>query len=571
MNDDLGTKASIEPGHLPGAAWRATAAALAIAFACALFTTAASALLYAWFLRYSSGEGPAFMTRLAVKGIVFTVVTIACAGGLWRLRARLAVNPEASVTTRGIGRWLALGAVLLAIILEVTPNLDRYPRAEPDETYHLIVARNLAEFGLYASGNKVTGFNVFDAYDSVGAPVIVPVAGALRTLNASLDTPSFASGRIVMVLYYLVLCLALYLLASPVLGHGAACVGLIVMTGSFGSSYLARTLYGEAPALAFVALGLLAWRRAIARPQSWAFGAISGMAFGLAVLCKSIMALAVFPLAAVWLFDRLACRRIRPVHVLLPAVGAALVVMAWWGIQMLSAGDVPGTAVGTLSMYRHNLMFGYRSVGRAAAWMLGDPLALAGVVCGMAAAIRLAWFRRYDPALAALQLIAIFYAFWWTFFTPAQIPRYMWFTYAIGGLFAGGTAWNALRYALDARTSAWRAAVCVALILVVMVPATLRIIRETGTIYTVDETRDDYEVADMLRNMPDPARVDTTYWPLQRTADFLAHRTIHVVDTIPTPIEPGNLVIMDTWSPHPAVRTGIAAMRVGRYAILTEE
>lgn len=93
-----------------------------------------------------------------------------------------------------------IGAGLLAVLVCTLflPRLDVYPWAAPDEVHHLTVAKNIAVHGAYASGHPDRGLDYFDTYDSVGGPVLLPVAGAFTVFGAGLGV-----ARGVMVLFFL--------------------------------------------------------------------------------------------------------------------------------------------------------------------------------------------------------------------------------------------------------------------------------------------------------------------------------------------------------------------------------
>ncbi len=543
---------------------------MTVVLVCAAFGAAASCLLLITYTLQSIPQQDGTLLKLATKAVFFLLVLIGASFSLWRTRfhtrtALSEIETSTVYTRKGI---LGLVAVLLLIAFEVAPNLSRYPWAAPDEAHHLIVARNLATHGLYASGDPNSGFRLFDPYDSVGAPVIVPVAGALRLAGiAPLPDAMLSAARFVMVLYYLLLCAALFFLARSVLGPAATLAGILVMTASFGSTYLARTLYGEAPALTFLAIGLILWRRGLVQPGLSRWLPMAGLFFGVSILCKSIFVLTAFAFLGAYAYDLATFRRTRFIHYFAPGLCGLLVIIAWWALQASLQYDVATEAAGALGMYQHNLMFGYRSAGRALAWIFREPLALLGLLCGVILAVPALFRKRYDPPLIVLFLVGAFFAFWWIFFTPGQIPRYVWFSYAIAALFAGALVWNALRDAFNSRRPLLRRAVSVALVLIVLIPAGERVARESTEILTLDEMRDDRELAVLLRNLPQSTRVSTTYWPLARTLNFLASRHVEAIDEIPARIDAGALVIADLMTQPDSVKGHKPAVRIGRYAL----
>jgi len=545
---------------------RLLAAALLVAVVmCAAFTAAASWILVVLHLLKGLGESGAFTVRLLLKGAVFTAVTLPSGWGLWRFRQHLPHSVPEAAQRLGAGRLdrAGLAAALAFAAALILPHLDTYPWAAPDEMHHLQVARNLAVHGLYASGNPDKGFRTFDTYDSVGAPVIVPVAGAFRLLGVGLRP-----ARLVMAAYYVILCLAVYALVKPVWGSAASAAGLVVMTMGFGSVYLGRTLYGEAPAMALTALGLLAWRKGLGAGGAVRWGLAAGIAFGLAILSKSIMVLSAFAFAGALAFDLISFRRIAWRHVLAPACGLVLAVGTWWAVQSVAAHDVADAAGTTLAQYQHNLLFGARSAAHGLAWIAQEPVTALWLAAAMALAVPTVFYRRYDPALVVLFLMAILYAFWWVFFTPGRIPRYLWYSYAVGGLFAGIMAWRALHDAVDGRRDLFARGLCLAVALCVAVPAVARTSSEFGRVHALDDMADDAALARCVDALPRETKVATTYWPVAGTLDFLTGRNVPVLAALEAGVGTSTVVVVDARTQEALLRDEDVIERIGHYAIV---
>lgn len=566
-------------------------ALFAALFTCASFAAAASALLLITYALHGSAQPDSTLAKLWVKTVVFLLIALETGLLLWRSRRNTQLSTVAERAQASSKGLLGLLVVLLLIALEIVPNLARYPWAAPDETYHMTVARNLSFHGLYASGDPDAGFTMFDPYDSVGAPVIAPIAGALRLAGpGAAPEAMLIATRVVMLAYYFLLCIALFFLGRPLLGSTGALAGLLLMSASFGSTYLARTLYGEVPALAFFASGLICWRRGLTASWFSPWLPFAGLLFGMSVLCKSILILTAFAFLGALLYDAATFRRTRLRHYFVPAVFGTAVIAAWWTLQALLRHGSPAEDGGTISFYQHYLMFGYRSALHAVAWVLQDPLALIGLLSGMGLAVPLVFHRRYDPALVVLFLGAVFFAFWWIFFTPGQIPRYVWFSYAIAALFTGGALWDALRCVFqppqenDAHipplkggmsveatrpktAHALERLVSLLLVVVVLLPAGQRVFREVSAIYTIDEMRDDRELALWVRDVPESSRVATTYWPLARTLNVLGGRHVDTIGTLPRHAVAGSTIITDSITQPEAARGREPSIRMGRYMV----
>lgn len=544
--------------------------ALVAAVSFALFGLAASLVVAG--LLYATGPSAdsALIPRFLAKAAVFAIVAGAALLGA-RRAAKAATGllwpPDEPVLASRPRQWLVLIPSLIVAAALVFPRLGAYPWPAPDEVHHLVVARNLATLGAYASGHPDAELLPFDTYDSVGPPVILPVALAFRLWGVNL-----AAGRAVMAAYFMAFCVVLFALLKPAMGAGGAAIAVFFMTCSFGSVYLGRTLYGEAPGLTWMGVGLLAWRRAMKTPAGIGWGLAAGIAFGLAVLCKSILVLSAFAFLGALIYDRLTFRRIRLAHVLAPAAGVVLVMGAWWLVQTFSRHDVANAAGGTLGIYKHNLMFGLRSAPRTLSGILRHPIVTLPLILAMLIAVNILFWRHYEPAVGALWLIAIFYAWWWAFFTPGTMPRYLWFTSAIGGAF---TCWFlvamkeliATLLPRKERHARFLMAVMIAAVVIVLAVAARGLVREAKSVYTADEMQDDYALSAWAAQLPPDTALAAT-WPVSGTLNFLANKPARVLESVPDPIPANQVCIIDTMT-RPGMLGGRKPdLRFGRYAVL---
>ncbi len=366
-----------------------------VTFICSGFTATASLVLWGSLLHWGVDDDPGLATRLLVKGLLFAALT-AVAFRWIRMQARawqrLEDSTKSETPTDVRGQPLALALALVAVAAIVVPFLGTYPHIEPDESHHLIVARNIAEFGVYGSGHPDTGFEWFDDYDSVGPPVILPVA-----LSLKLGGVSLFAGRIVMPAFFLLLCYTVYLLSRPLFGTSAAITAVVLAAMAVGSAYLGRTLYGEVPAMLLLVTGLWCWRGSIYGKHVFANAALAGLCFGLMVATKFFMVFVAWAFLGALVYDRITFRKIRVIHIVVPAAFVVLLVAVWLGIQRVYRPDNPDVTAGYLSMYRHNLMFGLDPVRRTLGWILNYPLTLLVSVIAMIAAGPVVFYRRYDP------------------------------------------------------------------------------------------------------------------------------------------------------------------------------
>lgn len=501
---------------------------LAVALMLSLFSASASAAiaLLAWKGVDTIAPG-AVLARL----VLFGGIAAATAWVVF-VRARHSISiPAGETFSASVQKteWRLLPAVLLACALTAFPRLDAYPWIAPDEAHHLAVARNLAVYRVYGSGLPETGFRWFDAYDSVGAPVIAPVAAAMALAGSDQAGPgTVARARAVMALYFALLCALAYATLAPAFGGGAALAGVAMMLAMPGSVYLARTLYGEAPALAWLLAGLIAW----GRPGKVAPGLAAGVCFGMAVLCKTIVVLAVFPFFGVLCLESMMGRRVRLLEWITPAIGGMAVVAGWWAAQTLLRHDVAVAAGGMLSEYQHNLIFGLRCLARTLPALGRELFAWYAALTGLAFAVWTLSARRYNRSTAILFMIAVFYLYWWLFFTPGHIPRYLWFSQAVGGLFCGAAAWQAYR-AIKHATRFRRIVLAIFVVSVAAAPGA-RLIGAAAAVWTADEMRAYYEVASTVRNLPECAVICTADKPLAWTLYLLAQRQAEVVENSQT-------------------------------------
>lgn len=526
----------------------------------ASFTVIASLLVLVILVRHPAPGEQHLLVTTGIKAALSALLAGAALWGLiWTRPRERGTPPGPRHCATGAGPF-RLGLILTILVAScaVLPRLNVYPWTAPDELHHLIVAKNLAQYGLYASGSPGTQFNLFDSYDSVGAPVIAPVAAAFRLFGTGL-TPA----RVVMAVYYLLMCVGLYLLFAPVVGPPVATLGLLLATIGYGSIYLGRTLYGEAPALAFFVWGLLAWRRA-AFTRPWTWSALAGTAFGLAILCKTILALSAFAFLAVVVVDLLGERRLRWPQLAAPALATPAVIIAWWMVQAAARHDVANEAGDTLGLYKHYFMFGIGSLISGFHLFFSDPATSAAsvaLVVSLVSGLAFLTPRRYDPTLAVLALLAIFFLFWWMFFTPCHIKRYLWWTYALAAVFGARLVFPGTGKA----GSRWRLLVVLPLLLLPQVPSTAR---ELWLVYQGDEMRDDYALARYMDTLPHDTHVITTYWPLERALSLLADRDVSVLDAPPTHLGEHTVVVLDAKT-QPQLCEGRKAVHTfGRYVVL---
>lgn len=546
----------------PNAPWRDPrawiAAAATATLACAAFTAAGAMVLL---LRHASLapfglDLPA--SALVLRVLLFAALGLAAAGIVARLArgTRGWTPPSATLPVR----WTRVDTALLAAALVVPtllafPNLRVYPWAAPDEVHHLNVAANLALHGRYASGSPQAGFRDFDPFDSVGPPVIVPVAAAVWI--GGVDP---GAARLPMAMFHLLLCVAAFRLLRAGHGRAAALLAPLLITGAFGSIYLARTLYGETPAFAFFLLALLAWPRAHApgsRAAAW--GLATGALLGVAILCKSILALSAFAFLAVAWWDLCGPRRIPLRSHLFVAAGVAAPLILWGVAQRWAGGDPAAGGEATLGLYAHYLLFGISPAPGNLAHFTAHPAANAAAALWLLAPLPALMQRDYDPVRLVLAMTAIFFLYWWIFFTPGQLPRYLWFSHAAAALLGAGWIAGTAR-ALRQRGHR----LAPALLLATMLPGAHWTLGQAREVFGNDEMRHDLALAGHVAALPADLDIATDFYPLRGTLRVFAGREVDLA----TPDAPHDLLItLHGARPAAAWFLGEAQPAPGRYSL----
>ncbi len=521
-------------------------------FTCSLFTAAASLVLLFF------GTLPRELTYgLWMRLGLFSFITGISGWTLQRTLSGLYSTPPPALTPTAFSlqstafHCLLLLAGLVFAATLVFPRLDAYPWAAPDEMHHLIVAKNLAVYGEYASGSPQAGFKRFDPYDSVGPAVILPVAASFRVFGVSVR-----SARIVMALFFLLVCIAVYWFVAPMFGRTAALLGLFLVPMAFSSIYLGRTLYGEVPAWCFFLWGLCVWRKTLVSGNA-GLGLAAGILFGLAILCKSILILMAFPAFGVFVFDRLSHRRLSWPGIGMPLAGICIPLFTWLGVVSWF-GTVGGTTGGTWGLYQHYLLFGL-----APAWngfqetLLMYPLTHLVLFAAILSIITLPFFLRHDPPSMLLLLTAGFFAYWWLCFTPGQLPRYLWYSYVTASLCLGISLNLFLQQGPMKHLRLSTA-------LVLVLPFLSWTAQQAHEVHTNTEMQGDTALAEYVAGLPADTRIATTFPPLSNALLFFTGRTIDTGSSAETLLDTHDVVVIRDDRPPPAR----ACKRIGPYLVI---
>ncbi|MCL4692462.1 MAG: glycosyltransferase family 39 protein [Candidatus Hydrogenedentes bacterium] len=559
------TAGSAVPSRTPRIRWLLKTLFWITTFICSGFTSVSSFALWIAILTWDEPNDPHFMTKLFVKGLLFGLLALVSfrwlriQHGIWPSIHDPRETADSPVKMRQT--WAAI-ACLVLIALVAIPFLGTYPHIEPDESHHLIVARNLAEFGVYGSGHPQAGFEWFDDYDSVGPPVIVPVAITLRFGDTNL-----LYGRLVMALYFVTLCIALYGIVVPLFGASAGIAAMLLATAALGSAYLARSLYGEVPALFFLVLGLLLWRESVNGRFAFLNALLAGCCFGFMILTKYFAVIAFWAFLGVLVYDRLTFRKLTLIHLLVPAVCASAILIGWLAIQNAYRPDGSDVTAGHLSMYKHNLMFGFDPLPRTLGFLVRHGVTVLVAIAAMIAAAPVVFYRRYDPAAAVLFFFAPFIAYWWVFFTTGNIPRYLWYAIVIVAVFTGPLAWLLVRGAWNSGKQTTRIA-CTLIAIPVLAPYAFNAWAELSGIYRRNDMADEYALTHYVESLPPHQELSTTFYPVERTLNFLAGRYVERIPAQPEAVANAPLVIVDAVSQEMLLNSVDTVERFGRYAVV---
>ena len=146
----------------------------------------------------------------------------------------------------------------------------------------------------------------------------------------------------------------------------------------------------------------------------------------------------------------------------------------------------------------------------------------------------------------------------------------MFYACAIGGAAAGPLLAALGRYALARKNAALTIRFAAAVFLAFgLGPPLMRTWEQVRMVYTSTEARDDLAVAGFVQELPEDARIATTYWPLSRTLDFLTDRPIEMLRELPQDMWQFDVIIIDHHTQERMLEGRPWTRSVGRYAILT--
>jgi 4-amino-4-deoxy-L-arabinose transferase-like glycosyltransferase len=363
-------------------------------------------------------------------------------------------TPMTVVAYRILVATLFVVAALLATI-----NLPYAPRTWFDEGSHLHVPKTLVQYGKYADISATPDGGVEFRYHGptigIGPTIMLPVAAVYQVFGVGLT-----QGRLVIVIYFAIALVAGYALARRLYDRWTALIALALLLASRTVNYeglieYGRQVLGEAPGVAFVFLGMLAWLAALKtgaqpalRRTHWIWSVLAGLGFGLALVTKNQFVLIV-PLALAlialldWRYYRAGTWALR----LVPPVVAVGCFALWTVVQFALLG--PGTFFENLQQTRQAaggaiFVFNLHSTLRAGYYLLRPDLFGGLVVPALAYTIWRA--RRRTSQGLSEALLALIIGLWLAWFVGVSLgwPRYAFPAVALSALTVARLAFDTI-------------------------------------------------------------------------------------------------------------------------------
>jgi hypothetical protein len=231
----------------------------------------------------------------------------------------------------GILFWVLFAAVIVAQVVVVAPEFWM-TRLWEDEAFNLTVPLNLiAGHGYSSAGLLSTGtLAPFDVRISTGPVVLLPVAAVLTT-----GIDPVVGGRLVSLIFYAGLLVALWLLGRRVAGRWGALIAIVVPL-ALNTNQLPSPVQGPIDILGeFPAAALIAWSFVFVRRHPW----LAGLFLGLAIQTKFVSLLAAPALLVyVWFLIAGEPWRARLKRCIWFTVWAAVPTALYWLVVLVSLG-----------------------------------------------------------------------------------------------------------------------------------------------------------------------------------------------------------------------------------------
>lgn len=425
----------------------------------------------------------------------------------------LQTTPMTVVVYRILVATLFVIAALLATI-----NLPYAPRTWFDEGSHLHVPKTLVQYGKYADISATPDGNVEFRYHGptigIGPTIMLPVAAVYQVFGVGLT-----QGRLVIVIYFAIALVAGYALAQRLYDRWTALIALALLLASRTVNYeglieYGRQVLGEAPGVAFVFLGMLAWLAALKaatqpamRRTHWTWSVLAGLGFGLALVTKNQFVL-ILPLALAlialldWRYYRAGTWTLR----LVPPVVAVGCFALWTVVQFALLG--PGTFFENLQQTRQAaggaiFVFNLHSTLRAGYYLLRPDLFGGLVVPALTYTIWRA--RRRTSEGLSEALLALIIGMWLAWFVGVSLgwPRYAFPAVALSALTVARLAFDAIGWLRRVLPVAATTAV-IYLIVIIALPIGLT----ARVVFTPDDSAQRF-AAYLNANVPETAIIAT--------------------------------------------------------------
>jgi 4-amino-4-deoxy-L-arabinose transferase-like glycosyltransferase len=322
---------------------------------------------------------------------------------------------------------IVLAITTAVILFLVFYNLGNTPRSWHDEGASLLVAKTLAEDGVYGSKNGGE-YETFGPIQSVGPTVLLPVAAAFKLFGVGL-----LPGRGVAAVYTLLTLLLFYLTGRALFGKLAAWLGLFFLLASPAVGFLVygRQLLGEVPAFAFFLLAFLAWLKGL-RSGRRAFYVVAGLALGAAMITKSQYVLMVAgTLFFLVIADRFYYRQQNGKWLILVGILAYGCFFAWvgWQYGYFGAETFGENAAALQQLAASTTGFHLPSVKEALKFLLGEGSGYLYFYWGILAFLYVGFLslRRSKEGLS-LAFLCLLVLLWLAYFAFWIIP---WRNYAL--------------------------------------------------------------------------------------------------------------------------------------------
>jgi 4-amino-4-deoxy-L-arabinose transferase-like glycosyltransferase len=422
--------------------------------------------------------------------------------------------------------------LLLMISLPVLAlHLDVYPPIWLDEGYRINAARTLAERGIYGT-YTTTGYLPFDPGISSGPIDIIPIALSFRLLGIGV-----AEARLIIILFTLLALFSLYATSVYIYGHAAGLFIILVLLaippiGGVSFLLIGRQVLGEAPSLAMVMLGLWLWFRSW-EDEGWLLTLMAGLAFGLGLLSKMQVSIALLPSLALIATARGLKNRSQFAKLLTPLVITAGIIGAWMLLGRIGTTEQirQENSLMLFDAIRSNLLTGLfgRTLNTSALVILAI-MSMGVLVSGWRLRTQSLGARPFANARwaeATIALFVLFSALWFAFFSVGW-PRYAYAGLTASLLLFGKLSWDTFQQARRWIGRLWPALDSYAYTIALVGLALIVILVNVQPILQFEEDYKAQQMADYIRTeIPRYAVIESWEWELDALSSHWEYHHPH--------------------------------------------